>query len=140
MEATSGGCPRPSVGGCSREKSELRRIRLAVPGHGLTHGVIPSCLKKQLGNTPAVSFFTTQMERVENGQEDETTARYAAAAAYLGKHITSRIAPNDSCTNTFDRPCAGGADTVSAYSSEYCGKTITDVYYPRLFQSYTISS
>ena len=32
-----------------------------------------------------MSFVTTQMERIENGQEDEMTAKCAAAAAYLGE-------------------------------------------------------
>ena len=55
------------------------------------NGAASSSLEKRLGNSPAVSFFNMQMERIENGEEDELTAKYAAAAAYLGKQTVSKV-------------------------------------------------
>ena len=57
----------------------------------LMNGAASSSLEKRLGNSPAVSFFNMQMERIENGEEDELTAKYAAAAAYLGKQTVSKV-------------------------------------------------
>ena len=64
---------------------KVGRLHLQFLYHNLTNGAAPSCLKKRLGNAPAVSLFATQMERIANGQEDEMTAMRAAGSAYLGE-------------------------------------------------------